>query len=165
MNIKRKTSETEISLNLAGASICITTSISMFDHFLFQMAKHGKFNLEITATGDNEHHIIEDVGTCLGQALLEMKKGMVGYSIIPMDDALVMVVVDFGDRGYSHIELPNSHWVSIFLEALAREGRFNLHTTVFYGSDSHHIAEAIFKALGRALRAGIIDEQKEANNV
>lgn len=157
MNIKRKTNETEISLNLEGVSICISTSIPMFDHLLSQMAKHGEFKLEITATGDNEHHIVEDVGICLGQAFLETRKGRVGYSIVPMDDALAMVVVDFSDRGYSHIQIPDN-LISIFLEALAREGRFNLHIPILYGNDNHHIGEAIFKALGRALRAGINDE-------
>ena len=155
--IKRKTNETEISLNLAGASICISTGISMFDHLLSQMAKHGKFNLEITAKGDNEHHIVEDVGICLGQALLKIKKGRVGHSIVLMDDALAMVVVDFGDRGYSNIRF-RDELAFIFLEALAREGRFNLHAVAIYGENDHHISEAVFKALGRALRAGIIDE-------
>lgn len=155
--IKRKTSETEISLNLEGASIRISTGIPMFDHLLSQMAKHGKFNLEITAKGDNEHHIVEDVGICLGQALLKMEKGRVGHSIVLMDDALAMVAVDFSDRAYSHIQIPDDI-TPIFLEALAREGRFNLHIPMLYGNDKHHISEAIFKALGRALRAGIEDE-------
>ena len=163
--IKRKTSETEISLNLEGVFTHINTGIPMFDHFLSQMAKHGKFNLEITATGDNEHHIAEDVGICLGQALLRMEKGRVGHSIVPMDDALAMVVIDFSDRGYSNIQIsppiPDSdeaNTASIFLEALAREGRFNLYAVGLYGKDGHHMAEAVFKALGRALRAGIEDE-------
>lgn len=153
--INRKTTETEISLNLWGASIDINTGIAMFDHFLSQMAKHGGFNLEITATGDNEHHIAEDVGICLGQALLKVEKGRIGHSIVPMDDALVMVVVDFSNRSYSHIQIPNSNEsenVFVFLEALAREGRFNLYAIVLHGNNTHHMVEAIFKALGRVLR-------------
>lgn len=157
MMINRETDETQIRLDLEGSCISVTTGIKIFDHYLSQMARHGKFKLEITATGDNEHHIVEDVGICLGQVFLETKKGRVGYSVVPMDDALVMAVVDFSDRGYSHIQLPDCDMVSIFFRALAREGRFNIHIVALYGYDSHHIAEAAFKALGRALRMGCED--------
>lgn len=165
--IKQKTSETEISLNLEGVSTHINTGIPMFDHLLSQMAKHGKFNLEITTKGDNEHHIVEDVGICLGQELLGMKKGRIGYAIVPMDDALAMVVIDFSGRGYPYIRMPNGDETRMafnFLGTLAREGRFNLHIAVLRGDNSHHIAEAIFKALGRALRAGIEDKYLEPVN-
>jgi len=156
--MRRKTNETEVILTW-GDSISINTGVEIFDHFLSQMAVHGGFNLEITATGSNEHHIVEDVGICLGQAFLEMKKGRIGYSIVPMDDALVMVVIDFSGRGYSQIE-GNNELMSTFLGAFAREGRFNLHVVILRGENEHHIVEAVFKALGRALREGINGETK-----
>ncbi len=176
-NIKRKTKETDISLefNLDGSSQWqISTGIKMFDHLLAQMSQHGRFDLKISATGDDEHHLVEDVALCLGKALnqaLAEKQGIVRMAdaAVPMDDALAMVAVDLSGRGYTVLELPFSDndmagfatdLIRHFLESFAAEGRFNLHARVVYGTNDHHKAEALFKALGRALdTATRIDER------
>ena len=166
--IKRNTQETAISLelNLDGTGKWeINTGIRMFDHLLSQLAQHGKFDLKCAANGADAHHVIEDVGICLGKALggaLGEKRGIVrmGYAMVPMDDALVTVVVDLSGRAYAALELPfedndmagfPSDLVRHFLESFAAEARMNLHARVNYGTNDHHKAEAIFKAIGRAL--------------
>jgi len=147
----RETDETKVELSW-GKAVWIKTGIQMFDHLLSQMARCWEVGLHIEAKGDIEHHVIEDVAICLGQEILRLdRKERFGSAIIPMDDALAMVVIDFGNRGYSNIQMPDSD-AYVFLEALAREGRFNLHAIAFYGNNEHHIIESIFKALGRALK-------------
>ena len=137
----------------------------MFDHLLSQLAQHGRFDLKVSATGDDQHHLIEDVAICLGKALsqaLGEKRGIVRMAdaTVPMDDALAMVAVDISGRGYTVLELPFSEndmagfptdLIRHFLESLAIEARLNLHARVLYGTNDHHKAEALFKALGRAL--------------
>ena len=175
--IKRKTKETNISLklNLDGSGQWqINTGIKMFDHLLAQVARHGRFDLKISASGDDQHHLVEDVGLCLGKALnqaLAEKQGIVRMAdaSVPMDDALAMVAVDISGRGYTVLELPFSDndmagfttdLIRHFLESLAAEARLNLHARVLYGVNDHHKAEALFKALGRALdRATRIDQR------
>ena len=177
VNIERQTGETNISLelNLDGAGKwAINTGIKMFDHLLAQVARHGRFDLKISASGDDQHHLVEDVGLCLGKALnqaLAEKQGIVRMAdaSVPMDDALAMVAVDISGRGYTVLELPFSDndmagfttdLIRHFLESLAAEARLNLHARVLYGVNDHHKAEALFKALGRALdRATRIDER------
>jgi len=175
--IKRETEETNISLelNIDGSGKCeVNTGIRMFDHMLAQLARHGIFNIKISATGDDQHHLVEDVAICLGKAFGEAlgeKRGIVrmANALVPMDDALAMVVVDLSGRGYSVLELPFSDndmfgfptdLIRHFLESFAIEGRFNLHAKIVYGINDHHKAEALFKALGRALdTATRIDER------
>ncbi len=175
--VRRKTKETDISLelNIDGTGQWeINTSIKMLDHILAQVAKHGRFDLKLSATGDDQHHIAEDVALCLGRALnqaLGEKQGIVRMAdaSVPMDDALATVVVDISGRGYAVLELSFSDndmagfatdLIRHFLESLAAEARLNLHARILYGTNDHHKAEALFKALGRALdMATRIDER------
>ena len=175
--IKRETGETNISLelNIDGSAECeVNTGIRMFDHLLAQLARHGIFDIKISATGDDQHHLVEDVAICLGKAFGEAlgeKRGIIrmANALVPMDDALAMVVVDISGRGYSVLELPFSDndmfgfptdLIRHFLESFAIEGRLNLHAKILYGINDHHKAEALFKALGRALDAATrIDER------
>ena len=148
--------------------------IRMFDHLLAQLSKHGVFDIKVSATGDDQHHLVEDVALCLGKALGEAlgdKRGIIRMAdaTVPMDDALATVAVDIGGRGYSVLELPftdndmtgfATDLIRHFLEAFASEARLNLHARVLYGTNDHHKAEALFKALGRALdKATRIDER------
>jgi imidazoleglycerol-phosphate dehydratase len=166
--IKRETKETSISLelNIDGSGVYETvTGIRMFDHLLSQLAKHGVFDITISATGDDQHHLVEDVAICLGQAMNEAlgdKRGIVRMAdaSVPMDDALVKTAVDISGRGYTVLELTFSEndmtnfstdLIRHFLEAFANEAKINLHAKVVYGTNDHHKAEALFKALGRTL--------------
>jgi len=175
--IKRETKETNITLelNLDGSGKWeINTGIKMFDHLLSQLAKHGLFDIKLSAAGDDQHHIAEDVAICLGKALGEAlgeKRGIVrmASALVPMDDTLAMVAVDIGGRGYTVLDLPFSDndmsgfptdLVRHFLESFAAEARLNLHAKIMYGVNDHHKAEAVFKALGRALDSATrIDER------
>jgi imidazoleglycerol-phosphate dehydratase len=166
--IKRNTQETSVGLelNLDGTGqweLC--TGIRMFDHLLSQLARHGRFDLKCAANGADLHHVIEDVAICLGKAFTEAlgeKRGILrmGYAIVPMDDVLVEVAVDLSGRPYTVLDLPfkdndmagfPSDLVRHFLESFAAEARMNLHAAVKYGTNDHHKAEALFKALGRSL--------------
>lgn len=169
--VTRKTKETEVSitLNLDGdAKSDILTGVPMLDHLLSHVAMHGLLDLEIHATGDlqiDAHHTVEDVALVLGDALdraLGDRRGIarMGHSYVPMDEALALVAVDLSGRPYSVVQVDfaapmlgtmASSLVLHFLETLATHARMNLHARVFYGRDDHHKAEAIFKALGRAL--------------
>ncbi|MCL2615409.1 MAG: imidazoleglycerol-phosphate dehydratase HisB [Dehalococcoidia bacterium] len=174
-SIKRETRETciDLSLNVDGSGqYAIATGIHMFDHMLSQLARHGSFNLSLKATGDDAHHLVEDVGICLGKAFLEALgecRGIVRMAdaSVPMDDALSMVALDISGRGYAKLDLfltendmlgfP-SDLIRHFLETFAIEARMNLHARTLYGTNDHHKAEAVFKALGKALdRATCVD--------
>ena len=175
--IERKTGETNISLelNIDGRGQWeIDTGIKMFDHLLAQVVRHGRFDLKVAATGDDQHHITEDVALCLGKALnqaLAEKQGIIRMAdaTVPMDDALATVAVDISGRGYTVLELSfsdndmvgfSTDLIRHFLESLALEARLNLHARIIYGVNDHHRAEALFKALGRALdMATRIDER------
>lgn len=175
--VKRGTKETNINLelNIDGSGKWeIDTGIKMFDHLLAQVAQHGRFDIKISATGDDQHHLAEDVAICLGRAFgkaLGKKQGIVRMAdaTVPMDDALAMVAVDISGRGYTVLELPFSDndmagfptdLIRHFLESLAAETKLNLHARVLYGVNDHHKAEALFKALGRALDSATrIDER------
>jgi imidazoleglycerol-phosphate dehydratase len=175
--IRRETKETSVNLelNIDGSGRWdINTGIRIFDHFLSQLARHGLFDIKLIATGDDTHHIIEDVAICLGQAFgkaLGEKRGIVRMAnvVVPMDETLVTVALDISGRGYTVLDLPFSgndlsgfppDLVRHFLESFAIEARLNLHARVLYGSNDHHKAEALFKALGRALDAATrIDER------
>jgi imidazoleglycerol-phosphate dehydratase len=168
--IKRNTQETSIGLelNLDGTGkweMC--TGIRMFDHLLSQLSQHGKIDLKIAANGTDLHHVIEDVAICLGKAFSEAlgeKRGIVrmANAMVPMDDTLVLVAVDLSGRAYTVLDLPfndndmsgfPSDLIRHFMESFAAEARINLHAKVMYGTNDHHKAEALFKALGRTLDA------------
>jgi imidazoleglycerol-phosphate dehydratase len=168
--IRRETSETKVAVELGidgSGRYEVNTGIGMLNHLLAQLARHGRFDIKVTATGDDQHHVVEDVAICLGQAFgraLGEKRGIVRMAdaAVPMDDALARAVVDIGGRGYTVLDLPFSHndmfgfptdLVRHFLESFAIEARMNLHAAIVYGSNDHHKAEALFKALGRALDA------------
>ena len=175
--IERKTKETDVTLelNIDGSGKWeINTGIGMFDHLLAQLAKHGVFDITISATGDDQHHLVEDVAICLGKALNEAlgeKRGIVRMAdtAVPMDEALVGTAVDISGRGYGVFDLQfedndmaglSTDLIRHFLESFASEARINLHANVIYGTNDHHKAEALFKALGRALDiATRIDER------
>jgi imidazoleglycerol-phosphate dehydratase len=175
--IKRSTKETNIDLEFSidgKGKWEINTGIKMFDHLLSLIVKHGVFDLKLAANGDDMHHIIEDVAICFGKAFGEAlgdKKGIVRMASfsVPMDETLATVVVDIGGRGYPVIKVEFNgndmsgfpgDMVRHFLEAFAIEARINLHAAVAYGTNDHHKAEALFKALGRALDiATRIDER------
>jgi len=139
----------------------------MFDHLLTQVARHGLVNLVVSASGDDQHHVIEDVAICLGRALNEAlgdKQGIarMADAMVPMDDALALVALDFSGRGQAVLSLPFSSgfisdleadMVRHFLLTLSTEGRFTLHCRIESGINDHHKAEAVFKSLGRALDA------------
>jgi imidazoleglycerol-phosphate dehydratase len=166
--VKRETKETQISLELnvdGSGQYQIATGLKMFDHLLSQLAQHGRFDLKIAASGDDPHHLIEDVAICLGKALnqaLGEKRGItrMANASVPMDDALATVAVDISGRAYTVLELAfagndmagfPTDLIRHFLESLAIEARLNLHANIAYGTNDHHKAEALFKALGRAL--------------
>jgi imidazoleglycerol-phosphate dehydratase len=174
--ITRKTNETDITLklNLDGGSYAHNTGVGFFDHMLDHIARHGRLGLEVTAKGDlhvDDHHTVEDVGIALGEALVKAlgdKKGIerYGFASVPMDESLARVTVDLSGRaafvynvtypgGEHKIGTFDTQLVREFLNALANAGRLNLHVEVPYGVNHHHIAEAIFKALGRALRQAV----------
>jgi imidazoleglycerol-phosphate dehydratase len=169
--IERKTNETSIilSLNLDGRGMSqFNTGIPTLEHMLELWAKHGSFDLNIEASGDlavEPHHLVEDIGLCLGMALKEAlgtKKGInrYGSSILPMDDALVMVAVDFSGRPFLNYDLKmrpgkvgqlDAELVEEFWRAVTNETRMNLHIKMFSGTNKHHIIEALFKGAGRAM--------------
>ncbi|MGE5702246.1 MAG: imidazoleglycerol-phosphate dehydratase HisB [Clostridia bacterium] len=169
--ISRKTNETDITLAFAidgEGQNRIQTEVHFLNHMLDLFAKHGQFNLDVQAKGDIEidfHHTVEDIGICLGQALREAlgdKKGIKRYgnAFVPMDESLAQVVIDLSNR--PHLEYRATYpstqvgqfpteLVHEFLWKLALEARMNLHVILHYGQNTHHMIEAIFKALGRAL--------------
>lgn len=169
--ISRQTAETDIEINLEidGAGISkIGTGIPFFDHMLTLFSKHGLFDLEVRAQGDIEvdfHHTVEDTGIVLGQCFREAladKIGIVRYgmSYLPMDETLARVVVDLSGRTYLEHRVPEKvesingfpfQLVEEFLRAFASNTGANIHTVVLYGRDPHHMAEALFKGLARAL--------------
>ena len=175
--IKRDTKETKINLELnidGSGNWEVDTGIKMFDHLLSQLAQHGIFDLTVSAAGNDQHHVAEDVAICLGKAFAEAlgeKRGIVRMAdaSVPMDDALATVALDISGRGYTVLELPFSDndmrgfatdLIRHFLESFAIEARMNLHVRIAYGTNDHHKAEALFKALGRALdKATRVDER------
>ncbi len=175
--VKRETKETNIGLELnvdGSGKWEMNTGVRMFDHLLAQLAQHGVFDIKISATASDQHHLVEDVAICLGRAFgeaLGKKQGIVrmANALVPMDDALAMVAVDLSGRGYTVLDLPftdndmsgfPTDLIRHFLESFAIEARLNLHAKIAYGTNDHHKAEALFKALGRALdTATRIDER------
>ena len=183
--ISRQTSETDVtlSLNLDGSGrASIATGVGFLDHLLRHVAVHGLFDLDVKAAGDLEidpHHTVEDVALVLGQAFdqaLGDRKGIarMGSAYVPMDEALAFVAVDLSGRPYAVIQaewhtpsiglLPTS-LIPHILESFAFNAKINLHARVDYGRDDHHQAEALFKALGRALDAATVIDPRRAGTV
>lgn len=179
--IARSTKETriELSIDLDGAGRTdIDTGIGFFDHMLDHIGRHGLFDLTVKASGDrhvDDHHTVEDMGICLGQAIAQAvgdKQGIrrYGFFIVPMEESLAQVAVDLSGRaalvykaryrgekvGKFDVEL-----VEEFLRAVAFNARMNLHVVVPYGRNNHHTAEAICKALGKALRVACEFDPRE----
>jgi len=173
--VRRQTGETlvDVGLSLDGAGAHnIHTGLGFFDHMLTQLAVHGLFDLEIEGLGDlqvDPHHLVEDTALALGEAFSQAlgdRRGILrmGSALVPMDESLAEVVVDFSARPYAVIQvnwhapavggIPNSLWAH-FLESFAQRAGCTLHVTLRGGRDDHHQVEAIFKALGRALEAAV----------
>ena len=178
--VDRKTGETDIALTLSldgSGTPDVRTGIPFFDHMLTLFARHGLFDLTVVAKGDIEvdfHHTVEDVGITLGQALAKAlgdKAGIrrYGSAYVPMDEALARVVVDCSGRPYLAYEAPRGvesigmfpfQLVEEFLRAVAVQAGLTLHVTILAGRDAHHMAEAVFKALARALDVAVsLDER------
>jgi imidazoleglycerol-phosphate dehydratase len=173
--LSRKTNETEIDLTLdldGTGSHQLSTGCGFFDHMLTHLAKHGLFDLQLQAKGDHHidaHHTVEDVGICIGKALVQAigdKKGIrrYGSATVPMDETLVTVAVDLSGRPFLvwNAEVPletlgtfNSQLAEEFWRALSSAGLMNLHVVLHHGRNTHHIIEAIFKAAARALREAV----------
>ncbi len=169
--VSRETSETqiELSVNLDGSGVSdIATGIGFLDHMLELFAHHGRIDLRVQASGDlhvDDHHTVEDIGICLGQAFREalgdkVGIGRYGYNTMPMDESLVRTVVDLSGRPYFvyRVTIPgrkigtfDSELVEDFWHAFSVHGACNLHMELFYGRNSHHIAEALFKSVSRSL--------------
>ena len=173
--IERKTNETDINLFLnldAGGECEISTGVGFMDHMLTLFGNHGRFNLDITCSGDtdvDDHHSTEDIGICLGEAFSEAlgdRKGINRYAhkIIPMDEALVLCAVDISGRSCLNydVEIPtekvgtfDTELVEEFLQGFVRKAGITLHVKKLSGNNSHHIIEALFKALGRTLSEAV----------
>lgn len=173
--IKRKTSETDIklSLNLDGTGKSkINTGIGFLDHMLTLWARHGLFDLNLTAKGDlhiDYHHTVEDIGLSLGTALnqaLGDKKGIIryGYSIVPMDEALALVSLDISGRPYLNYEVKLTqkkigdfpvNLVEEMFRALVNKALITMHIKLLSGKEPHHIFEAIFKGFSKALNMAV----------
>ncbi len=180
--IERTTRETDIrlSIDLDGTGRgAWQTGVGFLDHMLELFTRHGRFDLQVEATGDlqvDDHHTVEDVGICLGQGVaraLGDKAGICRYGAVtlPMEESLVRSVIDLSGRPYFvyRVTIPSpkigtfdSELVEDFWQAFATHAGCNLHLELHYGRNSHHIAEAIFKATGRALRAAVAIDPGES---
>lgn len=178
--VLRQTKETDIEISLAldgQGQTQITTGVPFLDHMLTLFAVHGFFDLTIRASGDlevDDHHTVEDVGICLGLAI---KKALAdfagirryGQAAIPMDEALARVTIDLSNRPYLHYAVTladqkigrfDANLAKEFLRALCLHAGMTLHVEVPHGDNSHHIVEAIFKALGRAMDQAVALEPR-----
>jgi imidazoleglycerol-phosphate dehydratase len=184
-HIERKTGETEIAvqIDLDGTGRWqIETGVGFFDHMLSHIGAHGLIDLEIRATGDlhvDAHHTVEDVGIALGQALRQAvgdRKGIVRYgqSLLPMDEALALIALDFSNRGLyvgalgfstQHVGTFDVELVDEFLRALAHNAGLTLHARLICGNNTHHQIEAVFKGLGRALRQALTLDARRPGEV
>ena len=183
--LSRETTETKVSVDLTlegTGQYQIETGNGMLDHLLAQLARHGLLDLTISARGDTEtgwHHLVEDVAIVLGRALRQALGEGVGitrmaHALVPLDEALAMVALDVSGRGYAVIDIELSgedmmdlppDLVRHFLESFAREAGMNLHVKILAGVNDHHKAEAVFKALARALREAIQIDERRAGQV
>jgi imidazoleglycerol-phosphate dehydratase len=178
--IHRKTNETDVrlKLNLDGrGKSCVATGIRFFDHMLDLVARHGAFDLDLTAKGDldvDQHHTVEDVGIALGEAVLKAlgtKRGILrsGYFLMPMDETLAAGAVDLGGRPYGVVHAKISakrvgdfqtELTEDFFQGFAQAARANVHLRALYGRSSHHQVEAMFKAFARALRFAVSRDRR-----
>jgi imidazoleglycerol-phosphate dehydratase len=178
--IRRKTTETDIRLrlNLDGRGKSRSaTGIRFFDHMLDLVARHGAFDLEISAKGDldvDQHHTVEDVGIALGEAVLKAlgsKRGILraGYFLMPMDETLAAAAVDLSGRPYCvvnakisarHVGDFQTELTEDFFQGFAQAARANVHLRALYGRSSHHQVEAMFKAFARALRFAVSRDKR-----
>ncbi len=181
--VRRETKETRIALSLdldGRGDVDVNTGVGFFDHMLHHVGRHGLFDLTVKAEGDlhvDDHHTVEDVGICLGEALAKAigdKRGIrrYGFFIAPMEEALAEVVVDLSGRAAvvyrvkyrgSKIGAFDVQLVEEFLRAVALNAKMNIHVIVPHGTNNHHIAEAIFKALGKALRMAVEIDPRETS--
>jgi imidazoleglycerol-phosphate dehydratase len=179
--IQRRTAETDITLSLdldGSGEIDIHTGVGFFDHMLTLFARHGLFDLAVHAKGDlhvDHHHTVEDTGICLGQALRQAlgdKRGIHRYGsmTLPMEETLVTSAVDLSGRFWfvDKFDFPTEkigefdvQLVEVFWQACAANALMNLHVLLHHGQNSHHIAEAIFKATARALRHAVAKDPRE----
>ena len=170
-HVARKTGETSVvvDLNLDGQGRAdVDTGVGFFDHMLCALTRHALFDLSLRAEGDlhiEEHHTVEDVGIALGRALAEALGDCAGirrmaHAVVPLDEALALVAVDLGGRGYAVVEADfdtprigelGTDLIWHFIESLAHSARITIHAKVLAGRNDHHKAEAVFKALARAL--------------
>lgn len=181
----RDTSETQVtvSVDLDGTGKYeVQTGSGMFNHLLEQLSRHSLIDITVKATGDLSpgwHHLVEDVAITLGRAFRQAlgdSRGIrrMGHAVVPMDESLAMVSVDLVERSYASLklfwaqkeigDLP-SELIRHFLESLASEGRMTLHVHMLDGLDSHHQAEAMFKALGRALRQAVEPDPRSGGSI
>jgi imidazoleglycerol-phosphate dehydratase len=183
--IARKTAETEISVSLdldGSGRHDNRTGVGFFDHMLDQLARHAQLDMEIRCDGDleiDDHHSVEDVGIALGQALAEAlgdKAGIRRYGacLLPMDDALVRAALDLSGRPYLCWEVPftapaigrfDTELVREFFQALSTHGGITLHVDALRGINAHHVAEAAFKAVARALRDAVEMDPRQAGAI
>ena len=183
--IERKTTETEIAveIDLDGTGRCrAETGVGFFDHMLEQLARHSLSDLTVTAKGDlhiDDHHTVEDCGIAIGQALARAvgdKRGIRRYGscLLPMDDALVRAALDLSGRPYLVWDVAmtapkigsfDTELVREFFQALSTHGGITLHVEALHGVNSHHIAEAAFKAVARALRDALEPDPRQAGAV
>ncbi len=174
-NVRRKTTETNVSIRLSldgSGEARVNTGIPFMDHMLALFAKHGLFDLRISAAGDtqvDDHHLVEDLGISLGQAIKQALAAReritrYGHAVIPMDEALAEASVDLSGRPFFVYDVPcrarriknfELALVPEFLRAFAFSACMNLHVSLRYGTNSHHVVEAVFKAVGRALGAAV----------
>ena len=184
-NVSRKTAETDISveIDLDGTGVYNNqTGVGFFDHMLDQLARHSLIDLKVRASGDlhiDDHHTVEDTGIALGQALskaLGDKSGIVRYGacLLPMDDALVRAGLDLSGRPFLvwNVEMPttkigqfDTELVREFFQAFSTHGGITLHVDGLHGVNSHHIAEAAFKAVARALRQAVETDPRKGDAI
>jgi imidazoleglycerol-phosphate dehydratase len=183
--VSRRTNETKVdlSINLDGSGrASVATGVGFFDHMLDLLARHSLIDLDVKAQGDlhvDQHHTVEDVGLVLGQALekaLGDKRGIhrYGSATVPMDESLATVTVDLSGRPafVFNVKFPGdaigafpAELVEEFLKGFATSAKLNLHVNVPYGTNNHHISEAVFKGLARALRQAVEIDRRRADDV
>ncbi|MEQ1352886.1 MAG: imidazoleglycerol-phosphate dehydratase HisB [Candidatus Acidiferrum sp.] len=178
--IQRKTNETDVRLSLkldGHGKGRISTGIRFFDHMLELVARHGGFDLQITARGDldvDQHHTVEDVGIAIGEAVRNAvgnKRGILraGYFVMPMDESLAVAAIDLGGRPFCVVDAKiaaarvgdfQTELMEDFFQGFAQAARANVHLRVLYGRSSHHQVEALFKAFARALRFAVARDKR-----
>jgi imidazoleglycerol-phosphate dehydratase len=183
--ITRKTAETDISVEIdldGTGAYDMATGVGFFDHMLDQLARHSLIDMRVRCAGDthiDDHHSVEDVGIALGQALAQAlgdKRGIRRYGacLLPMDDALVRAALDLSGRPYLvwNVEMPtarigrfDTELVREFFQALSTHGGITLHVDCLHGINSHHIAEAAFKAVARALREAVETDPRKGDAI